>query len=106
MQTPLETPAQIVFPPSARRMQERFGSRSAYAKRDRPETGFPREVDEELAAFLAELDSFFIATATPDGHPYIQHRGGPKGFLKVLGPTMLAFADFAGNRQYITIGRL
>ena len=87
-------------------MQERFGSRSAYAKRDRPETGFAREVDEDLAAFLAELDSFFIATATPDGHPYIQHRGGPKGFLKGLGPTTLAFADFAGNRQYITIGRL
>jgi predicted pyridoxine 5'-phosphate oxidase superfamily flavin-nucleotide-binding protein len=102
----MDAAAQIVFPPSARRMQERFGSRAGYAKRDHPETGFRQEVDEELTAFLAELNSFFIATATPDGHPYIQHRGGPKGFLKVLGPTTLAFADFAGNRQYITVGRL
>ncbi len=102
----MDTPAQIVFPPSARRMQERFGSRAAYAKRDRPDASFPREIDEPLAAFLAEVDSFFIATATPDGRPYIQHRGGPKGFLKVLGPGTLGFADFGGNRQYITVGRL
>jgi predicted pyridoxine 5'-phosphate oxidase superfamily flavin-nucleotide-binding protein len=102
----MDTPADIVFPLSARRMQERFGSRAAYAKRDQLETGFPRAVDEGLAAFLAELDSFLIATATPDGRPYIQHRGGPKGFLRVLGPTTLGFADFAGNRQYITVGRL
>jgi predicted pyridoxine 5'-phosphate oxidase superfamily flavin-nucleotide-binding protein len=102
----MSTPAQIVFPPSARRMQERYGSRAAYAKRDRPEAGFPREVDEQLTEFVAGLDSFFIATATPDGRPYIQHRGGPKGFLKVLGPTTLGFADFTGNRQYITVGRL
>src|SRR5690349_22242460 len=101
----MSTPAEIVFPASARRMQERHGSRGTYAKRDQPD-GFRRVVDEDLAAFLAELDSFFIATATADGQPYIQHRGGPKGFLKVLGPTTLGFADFAGNRQYITAGRL
>ena len=52
------------------------------------------------------MDSFFIATSTADGQPYIQHRGGPKGFLKALGPSTLGFADFAGNRQYITVGRL
>ncbi len=98
-------PAYIIFPESARSMQERFGSRAAYAKRDVP-GGFPRAVDRQLTGFLAELNSFFIATATPDGQPYIQHRGGPKGFLKVLGPTTLGFADFLGNRQYITIGRL
>jgi uncharacterized protein len=98
-------PAQIVFPASARAMQERLGSRAAYAKRDRP-GGFRQEIDETLTEFLAGLDSFFIATATADGRPYIQHRGGPKGFLKVLGPTTLGFADFSGNRQYITLGRL
>lgn len=97
--------AEIVFPASARAMQERFGSRQAYAKRDRP-GGFPREVDARLGAFLAGVNSFFIASATADAKPYIQHRGGPKGFLKVLGPTTLGFADFSGNRQYITVGRL
>jgi uncharacterized protein len=98
-------PAKIIFPPSARAVQERFGSRGAYAKRDLP-GGFRREVDEDFREFLAGLDSFFIATATADAKPYIQHRGGPKGFLKVLGPTTLGFADFTGNRQYITVGRL
>jgi len=97
--------ATIVFPPSARAAQERFGSRAAYAKRDLP-GGFRREVDEHLREFLAGLDSFFIASATADANPYIQHRGGPRGFLKVLSPTTLGFADFAGNRQYITVGRL
>jgi predicted pyridoxine 5'-phosphate oxidase superfamily flavin-nucleotide-binding protein len=81
----------IVFPASARAMQERLGSGAAYAKRDRP-GGFPVEVDARLAAFLAEVD--------------IQHRGGPRGLLKALGPRTLGFADFAGNRQYITVGRL
>jgi len=101
----MASPAEIMFPASARRMQERYGSRAMYARRDHPE-GFRRAVDEDLAAFLAGLDSFFIATATADGQPYIQHRGGPRGFLKVLGATTLGFADFAGNRQYITAGRL
>ena len=96
--------AEIVFPPSARAMQERFGSRAAYAKRDA--TGFRREITPELDAFLREQKSFYIATATRDGRPYIQHRGGPKGFLHVLGPTTLGFADFRGNRQYITLGNL
>ncbi|MEE8504929.1 MAG: pyridoxamine 5'-phosphate oxidase family protein, partial [Kiloniellales bacterium] len=60
----------------------------------------------ELAAFLAERDSFYIATASAEGRPYIQHRGGPAGFLKVLDVRHLAFADFGGNRQYITAGNL
>jgi len=98
-------PWTTVFPPSARAVQERFGSRAAYAKRDLP-GGFRREVDDDLREFLAGLDSFFMASATADARPYIQHRGGPEGFLKVLGPTTLGFADFAGNRQYITVGRL
>ena len=98
-------PASVVFPPSARAMQQRLGSRAMYAKRDLP-GGFPQAIDEQLAEFLASLDSFFMASATADAKPYIQHRGGPRGFLKVLGPTTLGFADFAGNRQYITLGRL
>jgi len=98
-------PAQVIFPPSARAAQERLGSRELQQRRERS-GGFHQRVNERLIAFLARVDSFFIATATADGQPYIQHRGGPKGFLKSLGPSTLGFADFAGNRQYITVGRL
>jgi predicted pyridoxine 5'-phosphate oxidase superfamily flavin-nucleotide-binding protein len=100
-----DTPAALVFPPSARSAQERLGSRALQARRERP-GGFSQTVDERLRAFLTRIDSFFIATATTDGQPYIQHRGGPRGFLKVLDPSTLGFADFSGNRQYITVGRL
>ena len=68
--------------------------------------GWRTEVDENLAAFLADANSFYLATASADGQPYIQHRGGPKGFLKVLDKQTLAFTDYAGNRQYITQGNL
>ena len=100
-----DNPAALVFPPSARAAQERLGSRALQARRER-QGAFSQTVDERLRAFLARIDSFFIATATADGQPYIQHRGGPKGFLKVLSPSTLGFADFSGNRQYITVGRL
>jgi len=100
-----DNPAALVFPPSARAAQKRLGSRALQARRERP-GGFSQTVDERLRAFLTRIDSFFIATATVDGQPYIQHRGGPRGFLKVLGPSTLGFADFAGNSQYITVGRL
>jgi uncharacterized protein len=98
-------PAQVMFPPSARAAQERLGSRELQQRRERA-GGFQNRANERLIAFLARVDSFFIATSTADGQPYIQHRGGPKGFLKALGPSTLGFADFAGNRQYITVGRL
>lgn len=64
------------------------------------------DVDEALAAFIAQRNSFYIGTAGADGQPYIQHRGGPKGFLRVLDRRTLAFADLEGNRQYITVGNL
>jgi uncharacterized protein len=98
-------PAKVIFPPSARSAQKRLGSRELQQRRERS-GGFPQRVNERLIAFLGRVDSFFIATATVDGQPYIQHRGGPSGFLKALGPSTLGFADFAGNRQYITVGRL
>lgn len=101
----MDDAAHIVFPATARAFQERFGSRAGYAKRDRP-NGFPNEVTPQLEAFLANLNSFYMATASRDGQPYIQHRGGPKGFLRVLDPKTLAFADYSGNKQYITIGNL
>ncbi len=68
--------------------------------------GWQTDVTPELAAFLAERDSFYLASASAAGQPYIQHRGGPKGFLKVVGEGSLAFADFGGNKQYITAGNL
>jgi len=94
----------IVFPPAARRAQAQRGSARAYEKRIA--AGFPDRVTPELAAFIAELDTAFLGTVSADGAPYIQHRGGPKGFIKVLGEKTLGFADYAGNRQYITLSNL
>ena len=68
--------------------------------------GWATTVTEDLAAFIAEATSFYLATTSEEGQPYIQHRGGPKGFLKVLDDKTLGFADFAGNRQYVTAGNL
>jgi predicted pyridoxine 5'-phosphate oxidase superfamily flavin-nucleotide-binding protein len=70
------------------------------------EGGFETDITGDLAAFVAEQRSFFLATASAAGQPYIQHRGGPPGFLHVLDPRTLAFADFAGNRQYVSLGNL
>src|SRR5215470_19398033 len=94
----------IVFPPAARRAQAQRGSTRAYEKRIA--AGFPDCVTPELAAFIAELDTAFLATVSAAAAPYIQHRGGPKGFIKVLDDKTLGFADYAGNRQYITISNL
>ena len=94
----------IVFTPAARRAQAERGSARVYEKRSA--AGFPDRVTDELATFIAELDTAFLATVSAAGAPYIQHRGGPRGFIKVLDDRTLGFADYAGNRQYITIGNL
>jgi uncharacterized protein len=94
----------IVFPAAARRAQAQRGSGRLYEKRIG--AGFPDRVTPELAAFIADLDTAFLATVSAAGAPYIQHRGGPKGFIKVLDDSTLGFADYAGNRQYITVGNL
>jgi predicted pyridoxine 5'-phosphate oxidase superfamily flavin-nucleotide-binding protein len=97
--------AHIVFTPAAQHEQETRGSAKGYARKI--EAGFPDRVTPDLAGFLAELDTAFLATtASAEGAPYIQHRGGPKGFIKVIDDRTLGFADFAGNRQYITISNL
>ncbi len=95
----------IAFTPSVKAIQERMGSRKQYERME-DRGGWADTITPDLAGFIAEQDSFYLATATADGQPYIQHRGGPKGFLKVLDDHTLAFADFAGNRQYITAGNL
>lgn len=98
-------PNDRVFTPAVRAEQERLGSRASYARFEE-NRGFAEEITPELAAFVAERDSFYLGSASAAGEPYIQHRGGPRGFLKVVGPRTFAFADFSGNRQYITIGNL
>jgi hypothetical protein len=95
------TTEDAAFTPAIKTIQARKGSREAYAGR-----AWRAEVDENLAAYLGEATSFYLATASADGRPYIQHRGGPKGFLRVLDARTLAFADYSGNRQYVTQGNL
>ena len=95
----------IAFTPVVKAVQERLGSRAGYAKMEQ-KGGWRNTVTPDLAAFIAERDSLYLATASAEGRPYIQHRGGPKGFLKVLDENTLAFADFNGNRQYISMGNL
>ena len=101
-----QTPASdVAFTKSVKAEQERRGSRGAYERMERGE-GWSTTITDDLRAFLAERDSVYLATANADGQPYIQHRGGPPGFVKVLDDRTLAFADFAGNRQYVTVGNL
>ena len=95
----------IAFSPSVKAVQERRGSRAAYARLEQ-NGGWDSKIDAALAEFIAGMRSFYLATASKDGQPYVQHRGGPRGVLRVIDETTLAFADFAGNRQYITTGNL
>ena len=95
----------IAFTPSVKAVQERLGSREGYASMEQ-RGGWKNTITPDLAAFVAERDTMFIATANAEGQPYIQHRGGPPGFLKILDERTLGFADFSGNRQYITVGNL
>jgi len=95
----------VAFTPAVKAIQARKGSRDAYAHVEES-GGWRTEIDDKLKGFLAATDSFYLATATADGQPYIQHRGGPKGFIKLLDKNTIAFADYSGNRQYITQGNL
>lgn len=95
----------IAFTPAVKAVQERLGSRQAYASME-SRGGWNDVVTPDLAAFLAARDSFYLGTASAEGQPYIQHRGGAPGFLKVLDEKTLAFADFRGNKQYISMGNL
>jgi len=95
----------VAFTTAVKAVQSRKGSRGAYERME--ERGsWERRITPDLASFIEAQTSIFLATANADGQPYIQHRGGPAGFLKVLDEETIAFADFAGNRQYITQGNL
>ncbi len=101
----LKISSDVAFTPAVKAAQARLGSRRGYARMEQA-GGWETEITPELAGFIAGLDSFFLATASKEGQPYVQHRGGPEGFLRVLGERTLAFADFGGNKQYISAGNL
>jgi predicted pyridoxine 5'-phosphate oxidase superfamily flavin-nucleotide-binding protein len=98
-------PSDVAFSEAVKAQQQRLGSRGMYEQVERGD-GWIDQITPMLAKFIAERDSFYFGTASADGQPYIQHRGGPPGFLKVVDDKTLAFADFEGNRQYISIGNL
>jgi predicted pyridoxine 5'-phosphate oxidase superfamily flavin-nucleotide-binding protein len=97
----MDSPEDAMFSAAVKAEQKRLGSRAQFEDRD-----WKSEITDDLRQFLAVIDTFFLATASADGRPYVQHRGGPPGFLKTIGSHALAFADFAGNRQYISLGHL
>jgi predicted pyridoxine 5'-phosphate oxidase superfamily flavin-nucleotide-binding protein len=98
-------PSDVAFTDAVKAIQTRKGSRKAYARMEEG-AGWSTTITEDLAAFLEEQSSFFLATANAANQPYIQHRGGPPGFLRVIDESTLGFADFRGNRQYISLGNL
>ncbi|MBL9035865.1 MAG: pyridoxamine 5'-phosphate oxidase family protein [Rhodospirillaceae bacterium] len=95
----------FAFSPSARAVQAERGSRAAYAKREASHD-LGNTITPDIAAYLAQANSAYLGTVSADGQPYIQHRGGPAGFLKVVDDRTIGFADYVGNRQYITTGNL
>jgi uncharacterized protein len=95
----------VAFTPAVKAVQVRKGSRESYTRVEQ-RGGWRTEIDQQLAALLAEANSLYLATASADGQPTIQHRGGPRGFVRVLDKSTLAFADYSGNRQFITQGNL
>lgn len=99
----------VAFTPAVKRVQEERGSRETYARIERERGGFRTTVDDLLRAFLAEVDTAYLATASADGQPYVQHRGGPRGFIRPLAgahENTLGFVDLTGNKQYVSTGNL
>lgn len=101
----LKYTSDVAFTPAVKALQEKYHSRNSYARMEETR-GWQSEVTPVLAQFLNTMDSFYMGTSNGQGQPYIQHRGGPKGFLKVLDHKRLAFADFYGNKQFISAGNL
>lgn len=94
--------AQLAFTDAVKTLQETYGSRRAYERMEKQRvTG---GLDANEITFIADQDHFFMASFGENGYPYIQHRGGPRGFVKVIDPKTLAFVDFTGNKQYISVG--
>ena len=102
---PAATPSDVVFTPTVKALQQARGSRHAYARVEE-RGGWPSAITDDIRGFIEARTTLFLATANLDGQPYVQHRGGPPGFLHVLDEHTLAFADFTGNKQFITTGNL
>lgn len=98
--------AEIAFTPAVKKLQEQLGSRASYARMEAVAETANRRLGEAEASFLAARDSFYMATVGETGWPYVQHRGGPPGFVRVLDDSSIGFADFRGNRQYVSVGNL
>ena len=95
----------VAFTPSVKAIQAARGARNACAKQE-TRGGFRTAIDEDLARFLDQTDTAYLATANSNGQPYAQHRGGPKGFIRIIDDHTIGFADYVGNRQYISVGNL
>ena len=93
----------IAFTASVKAMQSKRGSREMYARME-AQGGFRTGIDERMIEALAGANSAYLVTASADGQPYAQHRGGPKGFIRIIDERTIGFADYAGNRQYISAG--
>ena len=96
--------AEIAFSDAAKSLQKKYGSRNSYASMEKFSV-IDGLTDGEIS-FIENQHSFYMASTGSNGFPYIQHRGGPKGFLKVLGPKRIGFIDFSGNKQYVTVGNM
>lgn len=98
--------AEIAFTPTVKKLQAELGSRSAYARMEGAPEAVNQRLTEAEAGFIVARDSLYMATVSETGWPYIQHRGGPTGFVRVLDERTIGFADFRGNRQYVSVGNL
>ena len=96
----------LMFTPHVKALQEEEGSRESYARFEEPDAPARDRLEERETGFIAARDSFYMATVSETGWPYVQHRGGPPGFLKVLDDRTLGFADYRGNKQYVSVGNL
>jgi predicted pyridoxine 5'-phosphate oxidase superfamily flavin-nucleotide-binding protein len=96
----------LMFTPHVKALQKEEGSRASYARFEEPDAPARDRLEEREKDFIAARDSFYMATVSETGWPYVQHRGGPPGFLKVLDDRTLGFADYRGNKQYVSVGNL
>ena len=98
--------AQIAFTETVKSVQEELGSRNGYARRESGDIDFNHRLGPRETSFITERDSFYMASVGETGWPYVQHRGGLKGFVRVFGAGTIGFADYSGNRQYVSVGNL
>ena len=98
--------AEIAFTPAVKALQEQLGSRANYARLEGSGSDRNHALGPSEAGFIAQRDSFYMASVSETGWPYVQHRGGPEGFVRVLDERTIGFADFNGNRQYVSVGNL